>query len=71
MKIEAKIEAGASGEIIEGQVDVSVTTDEVKVEVKEEAPADEGQCTYTNKGSLLYLILHLRCRKGRVSLSSE
>ena len=42
MKIEA---AGASGEIMEGQVDVSVTTDEVKVEVevKEETPADEGQ----------------------------
>ena len=42
MKIEAKIEAGTSGEIIEGQVDVQVTTDEVQVEVKEEAPADEG-----------------------------
>ena len=53
MKIEAKIEAGESGEIIEGQVDVSVTTDEVKVEVKEEAPADEGQCPHIHRFSAL------------------
>ena len=55
MKIEASAsgDTGAPGDILEGQVEVQVTTN---VEVKEEAPVDEGKCMHTPTKLLFYLL---------------